>query len=433
MKTRRIIYLEKLLRFMAIATLKRQQPKIIGITGSVGKSSAKEAVFLVLKNDFKVRKNEDNYNNEIGIPLTIIGSRTGGRNIFKWGWVFIKWIFRLIFSWGYPEILILEMAVDKPGDMKYLVNFIPVNVGILTNISASHFEFFKDIGAIVREKMFLIKSVQSGGAVILNIDNVYIRNESKNIKNKIISYGSNQEADVKMTDVRFNYDKTGVLPWLSYKINYSGKSVPLRLPHIIGKHQLYATLAAVAVSEFFKVNLINALKALEGFKAPCGRMNLITLKKGGLLIDDTYNSSLESTLAAIDTVREINAKRKFIVLGDMLELGEKSKESHLEVVKTVLENKFDKLILVGRRMCQAGEDFLGSNSYMKSILFFSSPDQVAVNLQKTIKFGDLILIKGSQGMRMEKISEALMADSAEAKRILCRQSKSWKEKEFIQN
>src|SRR3989339_43934 len=104
MKPRKIIYLEKILRFMAVAILKRHRPKIVGITGSVGKSSAKEAVFLVLKNNFKVRKNEENYNNEIGIPLTIIGAKTGGRNLFKWILVFLKWIFWLITPLGYPKI-----------------------------------------------------------------------------------------------------------------------------------------------------------------------------------------------------------------------------------------------------------------------------------------------------------------------------------------
>ena len=430
MKSKKIIILEKILRFMAIAVLRRHRPSIVGITGSVGKSSTKEAVFLVLKNNFKVRRNAENYNNEIGIPLTIIGAKTGGRNVFKWIWVFLKWLWTLTVSFDYPKILILEMAIDRPGDMKYLMGFIPVNVGILTNVSSSHLEFFKSIKDIAKEKSVLVKSVDKNGLAILNIDNPYIRDESEKIKIKKMTYGFSDEADMRVTDIRFNYDEKENFKGLSFKLNFENKIIPLRLPNIIAKHQLYAALVAVAVSDYFKVNLIEALAALEEFKAPHGRMNLIKGVNGSLIIDDTYNSSPTSALAALGTMKQIEAKRKIVILGDMLELGEESEKSHLEVIKNVLAGKFDKLILIGKRMRQAAQIILGENNDIKSILFFSSPMETGKVLKTVFREGDLILVKGSQSMRMEKVIEEIIADPQEIPNLLCRQSKTWKEKEF---
>lgn len=418
---------------MAVAILKRHKPQIVGITGSVGKSSAKEAIFLVLKDNFRVRKNEENYNNEIGIPLTIIGAKTGGRNLFKWILVFFKWIFWLIAPVGYPKILILEMAIDRPGDMKYLMSFIPLDVGIFTNVSSSHLEFFKNIKAIAKEKSILVKSVSASGVAILNTDNPFIKEESDSIKTNVVSYGFNDEADLRVTDIRFNYDENGNSKGLSFKLNYNKKIIPLRLPHIIAKHQLYAALAAVGVGEYFKVNMIEALAALENYQSPAGRMNLISGINSSLIIDDVYNASPVSTLAAIDTMDQISAKRKILILGDMFELGEDSESGHLEVVKRVLEGKFDKLVLVGSRMKKAAQDLLGSNNYIKSVLFFDDPAQAGKIIKNIIQEGDLILVKGSQGMRMEMAIEQLISESEDAKKVLCRQSKVWKKKEFVQN
>jgi len=120
-KSKKLQFLEKTLKVMASAMLKKYKPKIVGITGSVGKTSAKEAVFAVLSKKFRVRKNEKNYNNEIGIPLTIIGVETGGRSLVKWLGIVCKWIAMLILPMKYPEILILEMGVDRPGDMDYML------------------------------------------------------------------------------------------------------------------------------------------------------------------------------------------------------------------------------------------------------------------------------------------------------------------------
>lgn len=414
---------------MATMVLKRHRPKVVGITGSVGKSSTKEAIFLVLKNNFRVRKNEENYNNEIGIPLTIIGAKTGERNIFKWILVFVKWIWSLINPFNYPEILILEMAIDRPGDMKYLMSFIPVEVGVLTNISSSHLEFFKNIKEIAKEKSVLIKSVRGNGLAVFNIDNPFIKEEAIGLKASAMTYGFSEEADIRVTDIRFNYDEQENFKGLSFKLNYKKKIIPVRLPHIIAKHQIYSVLAAMAVGEYFKVNLIDALGLLEEYQSLYGRMNLIKGLNGSRIIDDTYNSSPTSVLAALNTLEQIKAKRRIVVLGDMLELGDGSKVEHSKIIKNILEGKFDKLIVIGKRMHEAARLILGENSDIKSVLFFDNPTQAGKILKGFIEAGDLLLIKGSQSMRMEKVIEEIIANPEEISR-LCRQSKVWKNKEF---
>jgi len=431
-KSKKLIYLEKILRFMAIVTLKVHKPRIVGITGSVGKTSAKEAIFLVLNNNFKTRKNEENYNNEIGIPLTIIGARTGGNNLLKWLWVVLRWLLGIIVPFGYPKILVLEMAIDRPGDMKYLTNFIPSEVGVLTDISSSHLEFFSGVGAIAKEKSILVKKLPENGLAILNIDNDIIRKLKDQIKSRITDFGIKNEAKISASDIQFNYDEVdNKLKGLSFKLNYEGNFVPVRLPHIIAKHHLYAVLAAVAVGNYFKINLVDIAKSLESLKPPLGRMTLIEGIKNSLIVDDTYNSSPVSAEAALETAEKMRAFRRIAVLGDMMELGEGSKDGHMQVIKEVLDKNFDIIVFIGNRMKKAAESIAVDNISDKKVFYFDNPNEAGIKIKKIIRDRDLILVKGSQAMRMEKIVGQLMNNPKNAEKLLCRQSRKWKTKEFI--
>lgn len=430
-KSKKIIYLEKVLRFMAIVTLKVHNPRIVGITGSVGKSSAKEAVFTVLKSKFKVRKNEENYNNEIGIPLTIIGAKTGGNNLARWIWVGVKWVFGIVFPFGYPKILVLEMAIDRLGDMKYLTSFIHPEVGILTDISSSHLEFFNSVDEIAQEKSILVKSLSKDGVAILNTDNEIIKRIVKGNDLDIVDFGIENEASIFASDIQFNYSDTDrKLVGLSFKLNQEGISMPIRLPKIIAKHHLYAVLAAVAVGNFFKINLLSMAEALKELKPPYGRMSYLDGIKGSSIIDDSYNSSPLSAKAAFETAEKIRASRRIAVLGDMLELGKNSERDHEEIVQEVMSGKFDLVALMGRRMKKAAKSIIHQGELNKKVIYFDNPTQAGEEVKKIVQEDDLILVKGSQSMRMEKVVEKLMLDSARSRSLLCRQSRSWKSKEF---
>ncbi|MFA7208851.1 MAG: Mur ligase family protein [Parcubacteria group bacterium] len=431
-KSYKILILQKILRMMAGLVLKKYNPKIVGITGSVGKTSAKEAIFSVLKSKFRVRRTDKNYNNEIGLPLTIIGADSGEDSFWKWLAVFLKWFWVVLAPIKYPEVLVLEMGADRPGDMKYLTGFIRPDVAVITDVSSSHMEFFKNIEGVAKEKSVLVKELGPKGLAVTNVDNPYVA--KINPPCDAVTFGFSEEAEMRATDISFSYadDYSGALKGLSFKLNYKGTTIPLRLNNILARHQIYSALAAVAVGTGFGINLVEAGAALENFSLPCGRMNLITGIKNSLIIDDTYNSSPTSALAALDALGEIAASggkysRKIAVLGDMLELGEESVEKHGIVGRKFLEIKGDLFFAVGKRMRAAVDELRGNGFSQENIFHFENQVEAGEKLREIIQEGDLVLVKGSQGMRMEKVVEAIMADPGEAGKLLCRQSQHWRE------
>jgi UDP-N-acetylmuramoyl-tripeptide--D-alanyl-D-alanine ligase len=431
MKSKKIKILEIILRRMAITVLKKYQPTIIGITGSVGKTSTKEAIYLVLADKFKVRKNEKNYNNEIGIPLTVIGCESGNRSLLKWIRVFWHWLIMIIIRREYPEILILEMGVDAPGDMKYLTSFIHPKVGVVTNISSSHLEYFRDLDHIAKEKGILIEKLPKDGFAVINIDDKRVSGMIERISAEMImKYGNSEAAQVRSSDINYAFTEEDLAAGISFKLNYEGKSIPVRLHHIVAEHQIYAALAAVSIGIIFKINLVNIAKSLEEYYPPAGRMNLITGINSTMIIDDTYNASPVSTVAALDVLGKINAKRKIVVLGDMLELGSDEEQGHRKVGGKIAEIKADLFFAVGRRMKFAVEEVKKNGYPSENIFEFDSPDEAGKKVQEIIEAGDLVLVKGSQGMRMEKVVEMIVADIKQAEGHMCRQTKDWHSKLF---
>jgi len=432
-KSKKIKYLEKILRLIAVLVLKKYKPKIVGITGSIGKTSTKEAVFAVLRSGFYARKNEKNYNNEIGLPLTVIGVESGRSSFFDWMKVFLKWISILIFPIKYPEILILEMGADRPGDIKYLTDFIKPEIGIITDVSLSHIEFFNNLNEIAKEKGIMAKVLDENGTAVLNADNPHVFKLKDQLKSNVISYGFSDEATMKATDISYIYSNTNETKGLSFKLNYKGTIIPVRLENVLAKHQIYSALAAVAAGIALGMNLVEAVSALKDFSSPCGRMNLIKGIKNSLIIDDTYNSSPASTFAALEVLKSIKSQRKIAVLGDMLELGKETENGHRNVARKFLEIQGDIFISVGKRMKFAISELEGSGFEREKIFSYLSPYEAAAKIKEIINPGDLILIKGSQGMRMEKIAEEIMLEPQKAEELLCRQNKEWKEKPWKKN
>lgn len=430
MKSKKIIYLEKILRFMAKAVLDRHQPRIVGITGSVGKTSTKAAVFAVLSSKFNVRENKKNYNNEIGIPLTIIGAESGEKNVFKWVWVFLRWIFTLASS-KYPEILVLELGVDRPDDMKYFMSFLKPEVSIVTNISFSHLEFFNTVDNIAKEKRVLVEALAEKGWAILNADDKRVLSMQDKTAGQVLTFGLDENATLNASNVTYNY-QDGKPEGISFKLNYDGKNIPIRLSNLLPAHYVYVALAAAAAGIVFKVNLVDIASALEPLRAPAGRMNLLEGINGSYIIDDTYNASPISTLAAIDVLDSLESKRKIVVLGDMLELGNQTEIAHRELGKKIFSSgKIDQVFLVGKRMKFAVAELVSYGYPAGKVAHFESPYVAAQSVAELVQAGDFVLVKGSQGMRMEKIVEQLLVKPEQAETLLCRQSPQWKKKLFM--
>ena len=426
MKSRKLKILESVLRLMATVVLKRHNPIVIGITGSVGKTSAKEAIHLVLSKKFKVRKSEKNYNNEIGIPLTIIGAETGGRSLFLWAGVFLKWLYVIIFHVKYPQVIILELGIDRPGDMKYLASFVRPSIGVVTNVSSSHIEFFGSLEKIAREKGVLVENLPSNSFAILNADDPNVMEMEKRTRANVLTYGFSEAAMFRADVIVYNYDDNQKPDGISFKLDHEGSNIPVRLRHILAPHQIYSALSAIALGTTFKINILDAAIALEEFRSPQGRMNLLPGIKNTHLIDDTYNASPVSTLAALEVLDKLGAKRKIAVLGDMLELGEEAENGHRQVCKKVAEIDADIFVVVGKRMKKAAKEVSNFGFPEKKVFVFDDPESAGRKVQEIMHEGDLVLVKGSQGMRMEKIVEEIMAEPLRAQKLLCRQSKDWK-------
>jgi UDP-N-acetylmuramoyl-tripeptide--D-alanyl-D-alanine ligase len=418
-----------ILKILAKATLWRYRPTVVGLTGSVGKTSSKEAIFAVLKNKFNVRRNQKNYNNELGVPLTILGQETGGQSFFHWLKVIIAGSLGIVYTRNYPEILVLEMGADKIGDIAYLVSFVRCHIGVVTAIGAIpvHVEFFQGAEQVAQEKANLIKSLDKDGWAVLNFDDERVRAMVTKTKAKVFGYGFHPDADLQTSQLEAHLDDLSQAA-MNFKVDYRGSNVPLRLPGLSGVHQICPVLTAIAVGLIFKMNLVEISQALKNYQLPAGRLRLLKGIKNSWIIDDTYNASPVATLAALEVLAKTKG-RKIAVLGDMLELGSFSEEAHRQVGAKVALGA-DLLLTVGERSLFIVEQARKGGLAEDKIFHFANSEEAARVLQNLIQAGDIILIKGSQSIRMEKITKEVMAEPERAGELLVRQEKAWLKKRF---
>ncbi len=398
--------IQYILKILARLTLWRYKPEVIAITGSVGKTNTREAIYRVLRKEFSVRRSIRNYNNEIGVPLTVLGSdispSTSFFGIFGWLRIFVLSLFRLV-SCDYPEILILEMGVAHPGDMSYLLSFVHVDVGVMTAIGEfpSHLEFFPEKGRLVEEKALLVKSLGKKGLAVLNYDDLSVR-ALRDLDCRVVSYGFGSGADLRIENYEIRVD--GVV----FKLEFKGSIVPVRLK-VLGKQKAFASAAAAAVGLHYGLNLVQISSSLLKYRSIPGRTNLIKGIKRSLIIDDTYNASPLSTLAALDILAAFPGRR-IAVLGDMLELGVKAEEGHRQVG---LKIDVDLLFTVGARA-----RFIAFEAKKRGIKVREFSVAGDVDIRDILEEGDTVLVKGSRGMRMEKVVKGIWLHPEKAGKML---------------
>lgn len=418
--------LEKLLASLAKKILRKYKPKVIGITGSIGKTSTKEAIHAVLSVKFRVWQNIKNYNNELGVPLTIVGAEAGGRSTVKWLKVLLAAIkLILIKDKKYPDLLILEMGADKAGDISYLVDIAPCDIGVLTKIGPTHLEFFGSIENVAKEKQKIITHLDKNGFAIVNYDDEWVRRVAPKTKANIISYGYSDDAEVRA--VELSEQGEGMkLAGIKFKLAYKGSAVPVFLPGVVGAHQINSALAAAAVGISLGMNLIDVSEGLKKYRTPRGRMNLLEGIKNSLIIDDTYNSSPEAASAALLALKNLNiaeVKRKVAILGDMLELGDYSEIAHEKLGQAAAEAGVSLLICVGRYRTNIARG--ASQAGLKNVFNVETSDLLLDKIENLVQENDLILVKGSQGSRMEKVVKAMLREPEKAGELLVRQTKEW--------
>lgn len=421
--------LQRILRLYAVAVLRLYAPTVVGITGSVGKTSTKAAIATVLGVRFRVRQNTKNYNNELGLPLTVLGAESPGRSLLGWARVFLRasWLL-LMRSSVYPEVLVLEYGADHPGDIRYLTDFVPCDVGVLTAISPAHTEFFGNIDEVFREKRILIDRVKPGGTAILNADDERIAALASQEQSRVVTFGFSEGATIRGVDAVLSSGQgTQEIPsGMRVRVVASGTTIPVFVPGVIGRHQLMAPLAAIAVAGGLGINAVDAAAALTSFHAPAGRMSLIRGVKQTVILDDTYNSSPAALTAALTTLAEFpDAKRKIACLGTMAELGALSESAHKEAGEQVAALGIKLLITVGvegKRIADAAQK---SSMHAHDIQSFDASSDAGRYLQEQLQPGDVVLVKGSQMVRMEKIVKEVMAEPERATELLVRQGPEW--------
>jgi len=320
-----------ILRIESELVLWKYKPKIIAITGSMGKTSTKDAVYSVLSAITYVRKSEKSYNSELGLPLTILGCPNGWNDPYIWLKNILSGLWLFLWPHKYPKWLVLEVGIGHPGDMQKTASWLKTDAVIMTAIGETpvHIEFFNSRKHLVEEKTELIKTLNKDGILVLNKDDETIFEMKSKTKNRVITYGFKGEVDVLGSGDTIFYDEKGEPSGIIFRVDANGNSLPVIIEGVFGRNHIYASLATLALSFGLKLNMINAVSMLKNYEIPPGRMRLLKGINDSIIIDDTYNSSPSACEAGLKTLEELKLKgRKIAVLGDMLELGKHTKEAH---------------------------------------------------------------------------------------------------------
>lgn len=352
----------------------------ICVTGSNGKTTTKEIIAHILSQEFPLLKTSGNYNNEIGIPLTLLQLDKSHR------------------------LLVAEMGMRGLGEIKILTNFIPPDLAVITNVGEAHIGLLGSKDNIFKAKSELLQSLDKEGIAILNRDDPYFFKMSKIVKDKkLYTFGIENKSDIMACNVRMESDK-GMRFTLEVQ---NGKSREIYFP-LLGRHNIYNALAAAAAAFALGIELDLIEKGLSSFKPLDLHMQFSNFYNGIKIINDSYNASPLSVKSALETLAEVAQKnRKIAILGDMLELGEKADFYHREIGKEVAKLSIDTLITVG----QGGKIIAQSSKEegMAEERIFSFEKNEKKNLSKKLlsltKSGDFILLKGSREMKMEDILE----------------------------
>jgi UDP-N-acetylmuramyl pentapeptide synthase len=422
--------------------LEKYQPMMIGISGNVGKTGTRKALVGFLEQLATVRTNIDNYNTELGVPLSIIGARSGGKNPFSWAKI-LQQGGQVLSRGEYEDIFVMEIGIDHPGDMEFFVNnYLEFDVVVLTYSGDMpvHQEFFEKEKDVLKEETDILKALKEDGLLIVNGDDQKLKNFYRKGKN-VITFGFDSDNDVVCSEFkntleidespeRWDTYYSSIIPKVKFKVSYKGSSVPFKVDYIFGQHQVYMILPVIALGLSEGLNLLDISQKINIFTPVYGRMRFMEGLKDSLLIDDTYNAAPSAVKAGLESLSGIAIPdiRKIAVLGDMKELGENSAKIHREIGKVALAN-VDILVGVGEEMRNAVNVFVKKNKDKnKQAYHFVDREEASAWLEEEVGGNDLVFVKGSQSMRMEKVVQALMLNKKLADQLLVRQSEDWLKK-----
>lgn len=385
MKNRFTAIIERMLAKLAQKRLRASETQVIAVTGSSGKTTTKYAIGHLLRKLFKdqVLTGEGNLNNESGVPLVILGFTESVR-WWQLPEILIVSFFRVYFGHKLPKYLVLEYAADKPNDLKYLTKIAQPAVAVITNIGQAHLANYRDISELRKEKLTLADEVQVNGAIVLNSDDQVLKQYKPKTSATLIHYGLNSGADLLATKVTVETNKT------TFLLKYNGieYSVEIRAR---GRHYVYAALAALSVALWLNARIEDAINSLKTFDSLSGHGKLRLGYQDRVIIDDSYNANPESMLAALQLLEDIKGKRKIAIIGDMLELGSDSLDQHKKVLRRAFEVA-DVVIGIGPQM-----------NYLKPDYGYESVEEAVLRVEALLKSEDVVLVKASHGIHLDKI------------------------------
>lgn len=396
---------------MAAATIKKYQPGVVAVTGSVGKTSAGEAIYAVLRLARRTRISGDYFGNRLDVLLAVLSGRQGGGGLLFWPRVILTAVKNLLFKSDYPEILILEYAADRPGGIRWLLDVARPRIAVVTGIGdiPSHVEAYSGPEAVIREKSRVVEALPAAGFAILNNDDEFAVGMREKARAHVITFGFNRESQIIISGFANRSEQLPAGQWrpagISFKLEYDDNFVPVRLDGVFGKAQAYAAAAAAAVGLSFGINLVRIAEALHYYQAHQARfrqMRLVLGVKGSFILDDSRDGSPMSMRAALETVGDLPAKRKVAVLGDMLGLGPYAIEAH-ETIGRLSRDKINFLVTVGSRSRFIADAAVKKGFNKNKVLSFDLADQAKLEVQGLLEKGDLVLIKGSPEMELDKI------------------------------
>lgn len=365
-----------LLALQSIARFYRRKMnvRVIGITGSVGKSTTKELIAQVLSQRYRTLKTTGNMNNEIGLPLTLL---------------------RLGFG---HERAVLEMGFYVPGEISLLCDLALPSVGVITNIGTVHAERAGSQEVIARGKAELVQALPPDGVAILNYDDPWVREMAQQTQARVFFYGLDPQADLWADQV----ESMG-LEGIRFRLHYHHEVLHLRVP-LIGRHSVHTALRAAAVG---LVENLTWGEIIYGLRQANTQLRLVAVRtrSGALMLDDSYNASPESTLAALNLLNELEGRR-IAVLGEMLELGQYERQGH-EIVGARAAQVVNRLITVGPRAHIIAEAAQNAGLDKHLITWVENVPETIQILSQELHEGDVVLIKGSHGLRMDRIVAAM--------------------------
>ncbi|MEW6189190.1 MAG: UDP-N-acetylmuramoyl-tripeptide--D-alanyl-D-alanine ligase [Actinomycetota bacterium] len=353
--------------------------EVIGITGSTGKTCTKDMLASVLSQRMRVVWSERNYNNEIGVPLTILRAKQD------------------------TQILIVEMAMRGLGQIGELAEIAHPTIGLVTNVGKTHFEFLGSEELIAQAKSELVEAIPEDGTIFLNQDDLWTERLRSSARGRVITYGLSELSNFRACDI--SVDSMG-RP--SFKILSNRGNIWVNLP-VLGRHNVYNALATSAIASHLGLPLKDIKNGLETCTLSGMRMQLLTTPKGITILNDAYNANPTSMRAALIALGDIRSQsRKIAVLGDMLELGEITDVSHFELGKFVKEVGVNTLITVGESGKRIAEGALQSGMDAREVISCNTPTEAALILNRMLEPGDIVLVKASRAMKLEEVAESLL-------------------------